>query len=82
MFGLGFPEIVVILFLVLLLFGPKRLPDLARAFGKGIGEFKNAIRDAENSIKSSPSLTETSAKASVAESIKEKSSSPNQQPPV
>ena len=47
MFGLGTGEILIILFVILLLFGAKKLPELARGLGKGIKEFK----DASSSIK-------------------------------
>ena len=42
MFGIGFQEMLVILVVVLIFFGPKRLPDLAKSLGKGIAEFKKA----------------------------------------
>jgi sec-independent protein translocase protein TatA len=42
MFGLGGQEIFLILLIVLLLFGPKKIPELARGLGKGINEFKKA----------------------------------------
>ena len=45
MFGLGPMEIGVILFIILLLFGAKKLPELARGLGKGIKEFKKASSD-------------------------------------
>ncbi len=51
--GLGTPEIILICFVVLLLFGAKRLPDLARGLGKSLSEFKKASKDAENEIRQS-----------------------------
>ena len=50
-FGLGTPEIILICFVILLLFGAKRLPDLARGLGKSIREFKKASNEAENDIR-------------------------------
>lgn len=52
-FGLGGPEIALILFLILLLFGAKRLPELARGFGKSIREFKKATSEVESDIRTS-----------------------------
>ena len=42
---LGMPELLVILFLVVLIFGANRLPELGRGIGKGIKNFKEATRD-------------------------------------
>ncbi len=42
MFGIGFPELLMIMALALIVLGPKRLPDLARALGRGLSEFKRA----------------------------------------
>jgi len=47
---LGLPEILIILFVVMLLFGAKRLPDLARSFGKSIKEFKKGASAIEDEI--------------------------------
>jgi sec-independent protein translocase protein TatB len=44
-FGLGVGEILLILIVALLVFGPNRLPDLARTFGKAMNEFRKASRD-------------------------------------
>jgi sec-independent protein translocase protein TatA len=48
MFGLGGQELLLILFVVLLFFGPSKLPELARGIGKGMREFKKAQADLEN----------------------------------
>ena len=45
--SLGMPEILIIFFIVLLLFGAKRLPDLAKGLGKGLKEFKQATKGTE-----------------------------------
>src|SRR5512133_3939005 len=47
---LGWPEIVAILAVVLLLFGAKKLPELAKGLGKGINEFKKASREVQDDI--------------------------------
>jgi sec-independent protein translocase protein TatA len=43
--GLGIPEVILILIVFMLLFGAKRLPDLASGLGKGIRSFKEATRE-------------------------------------
>jgi sec-independent protein translocase protein TatA len=49
MFGLGMPELIVILVIVVLIFGAGRLPDIGAGLGKGIKNFKKATReDKEN----------------------------------
>jgi len=51
MFGsLGFPELLFILVLALLIFGPKRLPEIGRTIGKGLAEFRRASNDLKRSI--------------------------------
>lgn len=51
MFGLGAPELIIIFMLILLLFGAKRLPELARGLGKSISEFKKASAGAEEEFR-------------------------------
>lgn len=53
MFGnLGFPEILLLLVVVLLVFGAKRLPEIGQSLGKGIREFKKSMSDAGEAISS------------------------------
>ena len=51
-FSLGGPEVAIIFVLMLLLFGAKKLPELARGMGKSLGEFKKAKQEFEEEIKS------------------------------
>lgn len=51
MFGsLGVPELVIILVIALIVFGPRKLPELGRSLGRTISEFKNATRELHNKI--------------------------------
>ncbi len=47
MFGLGFPELLLILFIVVVIFGTSRIPELGKGLGEGIRNFKKAIKDEE-----------------------------------
>jgi len=49
--GFGVTEILLILLIILLLFGAKRLPEIARGMGKSIKEFKKGVKDIEEDIK-------------------------------
>ena len=52
--GIGFTEILILLVVVLLLFGAKRIPEIAGSFGKGITEFKRNLNDAQKAITEPP----------------------------
>ena len=65
MFGsIGFPEIIMIFVVVLLVFGPKKLPDFAKNFGKALREFRKTVNEAKSTIE------EEIEKADVSEDIK------------
>jgi len=51
MFGLGTGEIILIILAIILLFGAKKIPDLARSLGKSLSEFKKGAKGVENDIK-------------------------------
>jgi TatA/E family protein of Tat protein translocase len=64
MFGIGMPELLLILVLALIVLGPKKLPELARALGKGMAEFRRAtdelkeeFRQMEHDVEKSPEAT-------------------------
>ncbi len=50
MFGLGMPEILMILAIALIVIGPKKLPDLAKTLGRAMGEFKRSAQDFKQSL--------------------------------
>ena len=50
MFGIGMPEMILILAVALIVIGPKKLPDLAKSLGKALGEFKKATSDLKDSL--------------------------------
>jgi len=50
MFGIGMPELLVILVIAIIFIGPSKLPDVARALGRGMREFRRATDDLKNSI--------------------------------
>lgn len=51
--GLGSTEVLLILLAILLLFGAKRIPELARGFGRGIREFKDATNEVKHDLEKS-----------------------------
>ena len=51
MFGIGMPELMVIALIALLVVGPKKLPEIAKALGKGLSEFRKVTQSATDTLK-------------------------------
>ncbi len=51
MFGIGMPELLVIAVIALLVVGPKKLPEIAKALGKGLSEFRKVTESATDTLK-------------------------------
>jgi TatA/E family protein of Tat protein translocase len=74
MFGIGMPELLLILAVALIVLGPKKLPDLARALGKGMAEFRRAtdelrdeFRQLERDVEEPPSRPASAPEAQAEE---------------
>ena len=87
MFGIGMPELLVIFIVALLVFGPKKLPDLGRALGRGLAEFKRASEELKAGLsadlhldeeeKASPQPPSAAPKAAPAEPAPSKGDQPD-----
>jgi len=53
-------HLIIVLLIVILLFGSKKIPDLAKGIGEGIKEFKKATKDAEKEIQNTPNTSQKS----------------------
>jgi TatA/E family protein of Tat protein translocase len=62
MFGIGVPELLVILVVALIVLGPKRLPEVAKALGKGLSEFRRATADLTEELRGAQNLIEREAR--------------------
>lgn len=62
MFGIGVPELLVILVVALVVLGPKRLPEVAKALGKGLAEFRRATSDLTEELRGAQTMIEREAR--------------------
>jgi sec-independent protein translocase protein TatA len=68
MFGLGIPELIVIFVIALVVFGPKKLPELGKSIGRAMAEFKKASEDFQESVRTE--MREVERETSVKEDLK------------
>lgn len=61
MFGLGLPEIMVIFVIALVVFGPKKLPELGKSIGRAMAEFKKASEEFQESVRAEMKEVEKTA---------------------
>ncbi|MDO8735843.1 MAG: twin-arginine translocase TatA/TatE family subunit [Thermoleophilia bacterium] len=61
--SIGWQEVLIVMFLVLLIFGPKRLPEIGRSVGKSIKEFRTSTSDIKEQIMPEQTHAETAVKA-------------------
>ena len=80
MFGIGMPEMLLILAIALIVIGPKKLPDLAKSLGRALREFKKATSELKESIELDSELKEV--KKSFTNSISDKKGALKSQPEV
>ena len=58
MFGIGMPELLLLLAIALIVVGPKKLPELAKALGRGLAEFKKATNEIKESLETNTEFSE------------------------
>ena len=60
--NIGGSELLVILFVVFIFFGPKKLPEIGKSLGRGLGEFRRAMRDIQTDIENATKIDSKSKK--------------------
>jgi TatA/E family protein of Tat protein translocase len=70
MFGsIGMPELLIIFFVALIIFGPRKLPELGRSLGRSLSEFKRASNELKSTLEEEVRLEEQREKRAAAETV-------------
>lgn len=70
--SIGWTELIVILVIILVIFGPKRLPEIGRSLGKGIKEFKKSSSELQEQLTAEPTQAPTVEQAEKVEEVQDK----------
>jgi TatA/E family protein of Tat protein translocase len=82
MFGsIGMPELIIILVIALIIFGPRKLPELGRSLGKSIGEFKRASNELRSTLEEEIRIEEQRERATTPPSTASTATPPSPTPP-
>ncbi len=68
MMGLGFPELMIILVIIMIIFGAGKLPEIGSAFGNSIRNFKKSMKDAEEDTEELPEAADAAKEVTEGES--------------
>ena len=80
--SIGVPEMLIILVIALIIFGPRKLPELGRSLGKSLGEFKRASNDLRNTLDEEIRIEERREQAETAKKASETPAEPAEATPA
>jgi len=78
--GIGTWEVIIVMFIVLMVFGSKRIPEIARGLGRGLAEFRRAARDVQNELTREIEATERKVSAPLSRPVSPEQTAPGPAP--